>query len=171
MNSDSQTTKLEYVKRINSVLDFIEKNLEADLSLEALSKVAIYSPFHFHRVFTTIVGENLNQYVNRKRIERIASILLTGSDKPIKELGYNYGFNSVSSFSSSFKKYYGISPTKFKSEGQDVLSKIGIGLFSTEIYICDIENIMKWMEMNAQIVVTELQEINLAGMMHIGEFD
>ncbi|MEL6562503.1 MAG: AraC family transcriptional regulator, partial [Bacteroidota bacterium] len=64
MNSDSQTTKLEYVKRINSVLDFIEKNLEADLSLEALSKVAIYSPFHFHRVFTTIVGENLNQYVN-----------------------------------------------------------------------------------------------------------
>lgn len=170
MKSDSHTTKLEYVKRINSVLDFIEKHLEADLSLEVLSKVACYSSFHFHRVFTTIVGENLNQYVNRKRIERVASILLTGYEKPIKELAYVYGFNSESSFSRSFKKYYGISPTKFKLEGKDILSKIGIELFSTENYICDIDNMMKWMDMNAQIVVRELQEINLAGMMRIGEF-
>jgi len=162
---------LEYIKRINFVLDFIEKNLEADLSLEPLSKKAHYSPYHFHRVFSTIVGENLNQYVNRKRVERIASILITGSNKSLKELAYLYGFNSESSFSRTFKKYYGISPTKFKSEGKNTLSKIGIESFTTEKYICRIDNIKKWIEMNAQIVVTELQEIKLAGIMHIGAFD
>ena len=78
-------TKREYLKRINFILDFIEKNLEEDLSLETLSKIAYYSPFHFHRVFATMLGENLNQYVNRKRVERISSILLTGTNKPIKE--------------------------------------------------------------------------------------
>lgn len=170
MKDDFNKTRLEYIKRINFVLDFIEKNLEANLSLESLSKKAHYSSFHFHRVFSTIIGENLNQYVNRKRVERIASILLTGSNKTIKELAYIYGFNSESSFSRTFKKYYGISPTKFKSEGKNTLSKIGIESFSTERYICSIDNIKKWIEMNAQIVITELQEIKLAGIMHIGEF-
>ncbi len=118
-----------------------------------------------------MVGESLNQYVVRKRIERIASILLTGSDKPLKELAYTYGFNSESSFSRTFKKYYGISPTKFKSEGKNTLSKIGIVPFTTEEYICSIDNLKKWLKMNAQIVVTELAEKKLAGIMHIGEFD
>ncbi|WP_299455296.1 GyrI-like domain-containing protein [uncultured Microscilla sp.] len=169
MNADK--TRTEYIRRVNFVLDFIENNLEADLSLESLSKKAYYSPYHFHRVFSTIIGENLNQYVNRKRIERIASILLIRSDKSIKELAYIYGFNSESSFSRAFKKYYGISPTRFKSEGKNTLRKIGIELFTTEQYICSTDHIKKWIEMNAQIVITELQEVKLAGIMHIGEFD
>jgi DNA gyrase inhibitor GyrI/AraC-like DNA-binding protein len=161
----------EYIKRINVVLDFIEKNLEASLSLEVLSQKAHYSPYHFHRVFSTVVGESVNQYVNRKRIERIASILLTNSDQTIKELAYFYGFNSESSFSRAFKKFYGITPTQFKSEGKKLLSKIGIEPFTTEKYICSIDNLIKWMEMNAQLVVSELQEIKLAGITGIGNFD
>lgn len=171
MDDGLNRTRKEYIKRINFVLDFIEKNLEGDLSLEPLSQKAHYSSYHFHRVFSTITGESLNQYVNRKRVERIAAILLTGSNKPIKELAYNYGFNSESSFSRTFKKYYGISPTKFKSEGKKILSKNGIEPFTTEKYICSIDNINNWIEMNAQIVITALQEIKLAGIMHIGEFD
>ncbi len=65
-------TRREYIKRINIVLDFIENNLDTKLSLEYLSKKAHYSAYHFHRVFLTLVNESLNEYVNRKRIERIA---------------------------------------------------------------------------------------------------
>ena len=165
------TTREEYIKRISLVLDYIEKNLDDDLSLEALSQKACYSSFHFHRVFSTITGENVNQYVNRKRIERIASILITGTATSIKALAYTYGFNSESSFSRAFRKFYGISPTQFKSDGQSLLSKIGIEPFSAEKYICDIDNIHNWMKMNAQIVVSKLSEIKLAGITHIGEFD
>ncbi len=164
-------TRQEYIKRINVVLDFIERNLDSHLSLEQLSQKAHYSSYHFHRVFSTITGESLNQYVTRKRVERIASILLIGSTKSIKELAYKYGFNSESSFSRTFKKYYGMSPSQFKSDGKNTLSKIGIDPFSTEKYICSIENSIKWLDMNAQIVVTELQEIKLAGIMHIGGFN
>ncbi|EZH76001.1 hypothetical protein ATO12_04215 [Aquimarina atlantica] len=171
MQTKINETRREYIKRISYILDFIEKNLDANLSLEQLSKKAHYSSYHFHRVFSTIIGENLNQYINRKRIERIASILLVGTNKSIKELAYNYGFNSESSFSRAFKKYYGISPTTFITEGKMTLSKIGIESFTTEKYICSIDNTKKWIEMNAQITVKELQEIQLAGIMHIGEFD
>ncbi|TSE03982.1 AraC family transcriptional regulator [Aquimarina algiphila] len=163
-------TRREYLKRINFVLDFIEKNLDTNLSLECLSEKAHYSPYHFHRVFLTIVGERLNEFINRKRIERIASIILVEQGIPLNNLVYKYGFNSDSSFSGAFKKYYGISPTKFKSEGKRILSKIGIEPFSSEKYICSIDNIKQWIKMNAQIKIKELPELKLASISQIGEF-
>lgn len=164
-------TRREYLKRINSVMDFIENNLDADLSLECLSEKVHYSPYHFHRVFSTVVGERLNEFVNRKRIERIASILLVDQNISLKDLIYQYGFNSDNSFSRAFKRYYGVSPTKFKSEGKKLLSKIGIEPFSSKKYICSIDNIKQWIEMNTQIVVKELSELKLASISHIGAFD
>ncbi len=164
-------TRREYLKRINLVLDFIENNLDTDLSLEYLSKKAHYSSYHFHRIFLTVVGENLNEFINRKRIERIASILLVDSKTPLKNLVYQYGFNSDSSFSRAFKKYYGVTPTQFKLRGKEILSKIGIVSFSFQKYICSIENINQWIKMNAQITIKELSELKLASISHIGEFD
>ena len=164
-------TRREYLKRINIVLDFIEKNLDTDLSLENLSQKAHYSPFHFHRVFLTVVDERLNEFINRKRIERIASIILVEHNILLKDLAFKYGFNSDNSFSRAFKKYYGISPTTFKSEGKRLLSKIGIEPFSTKKYICSIDNIKQWIKMGTQIIIKELPELKLASISHIGAFD
>ena len=61
----------EYIRRVNIVIDFVEKNLDKDLSLEFLSDKAYFSPFHFHRIFSAIVGETVSSFINRKRIERI----------------------------------------------------------------------------------------------------
>ena len=164
-------TRREYIKRINIVLDYIEKNLDAELSLEILAKIANYSSYHFHRVFLTVTNERLNEFINRKRIERIASILLVNNEMSLKELAYQYGFNSDSSFSRTFKKYYHISPTQFKIDGKKTLSKIGIESFSPEKYICSIDEIKQWIKVNAQISIEELPELKLATISHIGEFD
>lgn len=171
MQNKIEETRLEYIKRINAVLDFVEKNLDADLSLEQLSKKAFFSPFHFHRIFSAIVGEPINTYINRKRIEKIASILLVGSQESINDLAYRYGFNSDSSFSRSFKKYYGTSPSKFKTTGNSIISKIGIEPITLDKYLCSIGTLKNWLDMNAHIEVKELQEIKLVGIAHIGEFD
>ncbi len=171
MQNEINETRIEYIKRINFVMDFVEKNLDSDLSLEQLSKKAFYSSFHFHRIFTTIVGETINSYINRKRIERIASILLVNPDFSINELAYKYGFNSDNSFSRAFKNYYGISPTEFKVKGNDIISKISIEPVTLKKYLCSIDNIKNWMAMNAQIEVKELQAIKLIGIMQIGEMD
>jgi len=164
-------TRREYLKRINFVLDFIENNLDTDLSLEYLAKKAHYSPYHFHRVFLTVVNERLNEFINRKRIERIASMLLVDPNFPLKDLAYKYGFNSDNSFSRAFKKYYSISPTKFKSEGREILSKIGIAPFSSEKYICSIDKIKQWIKMNTQISIEKLSALKLASISRIGDFE
>lgn len=170
MHTEPNNTRLEYIKRINLILDYVDKNLDADLSLDTLATKAHYSTFHFHRIFSAIVGETLNEYINRKRIERIATILLVGSQKPLHALAYQYGFNSDNSFSRAFKKYYGVSPTQFKSEGKTILRKIGIEPLTLEKYIYSMNNLQKWLDMHTSIEVLTLEEIHLAGIMNAGEF-
>lgn len=164
-------TRQEYIKRINAVLQYIEANLDNNLSTEILAGVAMFSPFHFHRIFSTIVGETLNDYIVRKRIERIASILLVGTSDTLSDLAFRYGFNSANTFSKTFKKFYGISPTEFSKKKPDTFSKIGIELITPEKYLCIVNNIKNWMKMNAKVEIRELPEMKLAGITTFGDFE
>ena len=66
----------EYIARINRVIDYIEANPDQDLTLSGLAEVAYFSRFHFHRIFRAIVGETLNQFIQRNRVEKAASQLI-----------------------------------------------------------------------------------------------
>ena len=64
----------EYISRINKVIDYIEINITTELNLDALASTANFSKFHFHRIFKNLVGETLNKYINRVRIEKAHKI-------------------------------------------------------------------------------------------------
>lgn len=115
-------TRKTYVARINKVIDFIRENLDGDLSLENLSAVAAFSPYHFHRIFKAFSGENLNEFVNRQRIQQAAMYLKYDPDRAITDIALSCGFSSSSNFARAFKKYFGISASGFR-EGR--YSKIG----------------------------------------------
>ncbi len=63
----------EYTQRINRVIDYIRENLDRQVKLEELAKVACYSEFHFHRIFGAVSGETLNDFTNRLRLEKACS--------------------------------------------------------------------------------------------------
>ncbi len=63
-------TQADYIERTNAALDFIVRNLDGELKLEDVAQAACFSPFHFHRVFRSLLGETLNQFVKRQRLER-----------------------------------------------------------------------------------------------------
>lgn len=65
----------EYVRRILKVLIYIEENIDEDLTLKNVAKVACYSPFHFHRIFQSIVGETVLVYIKRLRMQAAAGKL------------------------------------------------------------------------------------------------
>lgn len=165
----------DYIKRINTILLFIDENLDSELSLEIVANVGFYSPFHFHRIFKSITNETLNSYITRKRIEKTASILLHQKNVSITELSLQYGFNSNSSFTRTFKKFYGISPSAFRKSSPNKYSKIRQveskngqekGLF--EEYICNINNQINWIKMNAKIEIKEIPKLDLAFITQIG---
>jgi len=125
-----------YQKRINTVIDFISNNLDKQFSLEELASIAHFSPYYFHRIFVAIIGEPLNVYTNRIRIEKSAK-LLKFSKKRIFDIAYECGYSSPSTFSRSFKNHFNLSPAQFRKTGEIKNSKICKVLFPIENYLCD----------------------------------
>jgi AraC family transcriptional regulator len=108
---------------IRKVLEFIQMNLAEDLSLQRLSEIANYSPFHFQRIFTDAVGESPKQYVIRLRLERIAHYLKVFPGLSIFELSEKSGFQSFSTFSRAFTGYFGVSAEEYRKMTNDEYRK------------------------------------------------
>ncbi|WP_165828332.1 AraC family transcriptional regulator [Chryseobacterium phosphatilyticum] len=165
----------EYKKRIVRTIQYIDANLDADLSLERIAEVSAYSPFHFHRIFKLITGETLQNYIIRKKTERSAFFLAVKKEMEIKDIYFDLGFSNHSVFSKTFKKYYGLPPSEFRKKAPETFHKIlqtdrKNGQVDTVFsqYICNIENLLNWTTMNLKIEVKELPEMNLAAVMSLG---
>jgi AraC family transcriptional regulator len=107
------TIKESYIKRINDAKFYIDNNLDASLSIEKVTQVANYSFYHFEKVFKAATGETYTKYIIRKRIEKIASILIINKKISITKLASQYGFSSTRSFEKAFKKYEGVTVKVF----------------------------------------------------------
>jgi AraC family transcriptional regulator len=88
-----------YHQRINAVIAHVRENLDGDLSLEQLAKVANLSPFHFHRVFKSIAGETTYDLAVRLRLA--ASLLRSMPKLSITTAALECGFGSLSVFLAS----------------------------------------------------------------------
>ena len=84
-------------------------------------------------------------------------------------LAHKFGFSDNSSFSKAFKNYYSVSPTEFKklnphrhSKIRQLNSKNGQASPDLEKYICTINNLKKWIKMNANVQITEIPAMQLA---------
>lgn len=106
-------TPLDYIKRINRAIDHIVENLDQPLKLDDIARVACFSPFHFHRVFRSLIGETLNQFVKRVRLERSLWMLSHKHKQTLTEIAIACGFSSSSDFSRAFKQRYGVAPSNF----------------------------------------------------------
>jgi AraC family transcriptional regulator len=87
--------------------------LDDDLSVEKLAKVALFSPFHFHRLFRAMVGESVNEYVRRIRLERAAH-QLTFSRRTVITIAFDAGYDTHESFTRAFRNMFGYSPNQYR---------------------------------------------------------
>lgn len=94
-------------------IDFIEDNLFDNLNLETIATTMNYSKYHFHRMFLYEMGHSVTDYLRMRRIIRAASRLLNSDDK-ITHIALNYGFTNVDTFIRCFRRYYGITPSKYR---------------------------------------------------------
>ncbi|SMX45353.1 AraC family transcriptional regulator [Actibacterium lipolyticum] len=106
----------DYEKRMLRVLRYIHENPEGDLSLDVLADVAAMSRFHWHRVFTSMMGETAAQAVRRIRLFR-ASCLLVQTEDTIAEIAAKSGYQNVTSFTRAFSEKFNLSPAAFRQRG------------------------------------------------------
>lgn len=105
------------------VLVYIEEHLGEPLGLEELARVAHISPFHFHRIFRASVGQTLQAYVKRLRLEA-AEGMLRYSDRPITEIGQEIGYESHAAFTRCFKQLMGLSPSRYRERMRPLVETI-----------------------------------------------
>ena len=90
LNRLAASSRPEYEKRVNRVIDHIRERLGEALTLAELARVAAFSPFHFHRIFSALAGETLFAYIQRQRIEKAAGVLAAGSRPSILEVALDH---------------------------------------------------------------------------------
>ncbi len=156
-------------------IQYIDSHIDMNLSLERVSEVGAYSPFHFHRIFKLVTGETLQNYIIRKKVEKSALYLAVHKEMEIKDIYWDLGFSNHSVFCKTFKKYYGLAPTEFRRSAPEKFHRIlqkqsrngqADTVFSQ--YIGNIENLLNWTRMNLKIEVKEMPEMNLASVISLG---
>lgn len=134
MASQRTRANSEYAQRINRVIDYLRGNLDRQVKLEELAKVACFSEFHFHRIFSAVSGETLNNFTNRLRLERAARFLRY-TNRSLTDIAFDCGFSSSATFSRAFRSGYDTSPSQFRKNGEIKKSKICKELYSGQEYL------------------------------------
>lgn len=101
--------------KMRRLIEFIEANLDSNLSLETMAAEVIVSPRYLPRAFKTAIGQSPHRYVLARRIER-AKELLRSTDMPIVDVALASGFSSQSHLSNWFLREVGISPAAYRRQ-------------------------------------------------------
>ncbi len=100
---------------IETVIDFIENNLDGKLDLDTVATATHYSKYHLHRIFTDTVGMTIHDYVIRRQLTEAAKLLVF-SEKSIIEIAFICGYESQQAFTTAFKSMYKIPPAEYREQ-------------------------------------------------------
>lgn len=107
---------MEWVERLNKAVDYIEENLDNEISYERAAQIACCSTFHFQRMFSYIAEVPLSEYIRHRRMTA-AALDLQSSDEKIIDIALKYGYESPTAFNRAFQSVHGISPAAAKKQG------------------------------------------------------
>jgi AraC family transcriptional regulator len=115
------------VKILNSV-NYIEENLCKQIKLNDIAKQSYFSEFYFHKLFRSIIGTSVMDYVRKRRLTE-AAIDLSKTDEKITGIAFKYQFSSEESFSRAFRKMYGMSPRNYRNNKIQISCSENIFMF------------------------------------------
>ncbi len=184
-NNNPSACLREYISRVNCVVDYIENHIDDNLTLDELANVANFSKYHFHRIFSSFVGETLFEFIQRLRLERAANMLSSDPMQSITEIAQTCGFSTSSSFAKRFKQHFGISASAWRNRAavqnisnsniRQVIRNHGKEIESAALYTEYIDQVQIWrvMDMNnkeQRVEVKELPEMTVAYVRSVGPY-
>lgn len=107
---------MEWLARLNQAIDYIEHNLDGNISYDKAAQIACCSTYYFQRMFSYIAGVPLSEYIRRRRMTKAAFELLT-TDMKVMDIALKYGYESPTSFNRAFQSVHGVSPSVARIQG------------------------------------------------------
>ncbi len=106
-------------KLLDKIMDCVRKNItNSDLNIDMISEEVGISRVHLHRKMKELTGQTPHDFIRSIRLKKAAQ-LLTEQGMNITEVMYACGFANSASFSTIFRKYYGMSPRDYMREHQE----------------------------------------------------
>lgn len=163
-------TEASYKERILRVLVHIQRHLDDEISLDDLADVACFSPYHFHRIFSGMVGESVKEHIRRLRLERAAQRLrFTG--QPIVDIALGAGYDAHEAFTRAFRQMFDESPQEFRKRHRPLAygpTRTGVH-FSADGTVGDFDPVQRGGTFEARIET--LPATRLAFVRHTGPYN
>lgn len=105
---------MDWITGIQRAINYVEDNITETIDYEKVAEQAYSSSFHFQRVFSTICGFTLGDYIRFRRLSLAGRELAERKEKVI-DVALKYGYDTPESFSRAFTRFHGISPTEAKN--------------------------------------------------------
>ena len=112
---------MKWIEGIQNAIEYIEDNLTGELKIEEIAEKAYVSAFHFQRIFNTLCGFTIGEYIRNRRLS-MAAQELSKADAKVIDIAIKYGYDSPDSFARAFTKFHGISPSAAKLKGANLKS-------------------------------------------------
>jgi AraC-like DNA-binding protein len=103
-------------RRLLRARDAMDRTYAQPLDIPTLARIAHVSEAHFIRTFKATFGETPHRYLQRRRVER-AMFLLRTTDRSVTDVCFDVGFNSLGTFSRTFRDVVGKSPSEYRRDG------------------------------------------------------
>lgn len=107
---------MDWLERLNAAIDYIEKNLDRDISYAEAARIACCSTFYFQRIFSYVAGISLSEYIRRRRMTQ-AAFELQGTNRKVIDVALKYGYTSPTAFNRAFRSVHHIPPTAARRMG------------------------------------------------------
>ncbi|GKX30416.1 AraC family transcriptional regulator [Vallitalea longa] len=107
---------MDWLKRMNEVINYIEKNLNNEIDYSKIAKIACCPNYHFQRMFAFITEMPISEYIRYRRLT-LAALELQNSKCSIIEIAQKYGYTSHSAFTRAFNDFHGVTPTSARKSG------------------------------------------------------
>ncbi|MDF2523865.1 MAG: hypothetical protein K0R31_1506 [Clostridiales bacterium] len=108
--------RVDWIRRMNNAISYIEDNLTNDIDYDSAAKLACCSVYHFQRMFSFILDIPLSEYIRHRRLT-LAALELQNSDIKVIDLALKYGYDSPDSFTRAFHNLHGVTPTVARDMG------------------------------------------------------
>jgi AraC-like DNA-binding protein len=108
-------TAVPLARHLIRARDLADRRYAEALDVPELARAARLSPAHFSREFVRAFGETPHRYLLTRRLERAAALLRT-TDRSVADICMTVGLRSVGSFTTSFGRVYGLSPTAYRAK-------------------------------------------------------
>lgn len=164
-------TRLNYQESVQAAVERLHRELDQPLDFRDLAERAHLSAFHFHRIFSGMVGETPGEFARRLRLER-AAFALRRTEKPVIEVAMESGYESHQAFTRAFRAAWGMSPSEFRQKPIvrfELAATCGVHYRPDGVVPLFVPHDTGGRSMNVE--VTDMPEFRIGAVRHIGPYN